>query len=271
MGWNTFTWLQTMRGGLELVPAESHKLNDGGSIPSLAPNKAPWCYRLCLSRFRVGATTLQGYALSILKLRRSFLFQVSTPGERVPLLTEIEVSSSLTLGANFKIITTRGNFILGFFVGVSEWLCECLQSTSMSVRIRPPTPIQEVIMDVFVDFGKASEPSPKVYEGFIITDEAALKIADKTKSLSAYKDHIRIAVKGSGCNGMSYVLEFIKEPDHLDLWFYNNDITILVDYKSIQYIDGSTIDYEVQDFNEGFRFINPNEKASCGCGESFSI
>lgn len=124
-------------------------------------------------------------------------------------------------------------------------------------------------MDVYVDFG-SSIITKKSYKGFIVTDKAAVKITEKTKDRPG-KDCIKLKVVGSGCNGFAYVLEFVGEIDTSDLFFENNNINIWVDPKSIEYIDGTTLDYETKDFSEGFIFKNPNEKASCGCGESFSI
>ena len=83
---------------------------------------------------------------------------------------------------------------------------------------------------------------------------------------------VRLAVKTSGCSGMAYVMEFVDEINELeDEVFEDNGVTIVVDKKSLVYLDGTEMDYAKEGLNEGFKFINPNEKDSCGCGESFTV
>ena len=83
---------------------------------------------------------------------------------------------------------------------------------------------------------------------------------------------VRLAVKTSGCSGMAYVMEFVDEINELeDEIFEHNGVTIVVDKKSLVYLDGTEMDYTKEGLNEGFKFINPNEKDSCGCGESFTV
>ena len=83
---------------------------------------------------------------------------------------------------------------------------------------------------------------------------------------------VRLGVKTSGCSGMAYVIEFVDEVnDGEDVLFEDNDVTIVVDKKSLVYLDGTIIDYTKEGLNEGFKFTNPNESDSCGCGESFII
>ena len=83
---------------------------------------------------------------------------------------------------------------------------------------------------------------------------------------------VRLAVKTSGCSGMAYVMEFVDEINELeDEVFEDNGVTIVVDKKSLVYLDGTEMDYTKEGLNEGFKFINPNEKDSCGCGESFTV
>lgn len=82
---------------------------------------------------------------------------------------------------------------------------------------------------------------------------------------------IRIGVKTTGCSGFSYVLEFVDTPESDDNEYKFENFSVFVDPKSLVYISGLEIDYKKVDLNEGFEFINPNEKARCGCGESFTI
>lgn len=82
---------------------------------------------------------------------------------------------------------------------------------------------------------------------------------------------LRLGVKTSGCSGMAYVMEFADEIDESDEVFEDKGIKILVDPKSLVYIDGTEMDFVKEGLNEGFKFVNPNEKAACGCGESFTV
>lgn len=70
---------------------------------------------------------------------------------------------------------------------------------------------------------------------------------------------------------MAYVLEFVDKLDVGDQVFEDHGVKIVVDPKSLVYIDGTEMDYVKQGVNEGFEFRNPNAKGECGCGESFSV
>jgi iron-sulfur cluster assembly protein len=82
---------------------------------------------------------------------------------------------------------------------------------------------------------------------------------------------LRLGVKTSGCSGMAYSLEFADELDADDLTFDSFGVTVLVDPKSLPYLDGMELDYTKEGLNEGFKFNNPNVKNTCGCGESFNV
>ena len=80
---------------------------------------------------------------------------------------------------------------------------------------------------------------------------------------------LRVAVKGAGCSGMQYVLEWSIHKNLEDHESVYEGIPILSDAKSAVYVDGAMLDWQVKGLNEGFEFVNPKEKARCGCGESF--
>jgi iron-sulfur cluster assembly protein len=80
-----------------------------------------------------------------------------------------------------------------------------------------------------------------------------------------------VGVTTTGCSGMAYVLEFVDELKDSDEVFEDHGIKIVVDPKSLVYIDGTEMDFVKTGVNEGFEFRNPNVKGECGCGESFSI
>ena len=83
---------------------------------------------------------------------------------------------------------------------------------------------------------------------------------------------VRLAVRTSGCSGMAYVIEFVDSlNDGEDEVFNSHGVSIVVDKKSLVYLDGTEIDYTREGLNEGFKFSNPNEADRCGCGESFTV
>ena len=82
---------------------------------------------------------------------------------------------------------------------------------------------------------------------------------------------IRFGVRTSGCSGMAYKLEFVDAVNPEDIVFESHGVKIMVDPKSLPYLDGTEVDFAREGLNEGFRFANPNVAATCGCGESFSL
>lgn len=82
---------------------------------------------------------------------------------------------------------------------------------------------------------------------------------------------VRLGVKTSGCSGMAYVLEFVDDMNEDDVVFEDHGVKVIVDKKSLVYLDGTQLDYGKEGLNEGFLFNNPNVKDACGCGESFTV
>ena len=82
---------------------------------------------------------------------------------------------------------------------------------------------------------------------------------------------VRLGVKTSGCSGLAYVLEFVDELDEDDQVFEDHGVKVIIDRKSLVYLDGTELDYGKEGLNEGFKFNNPNVKDECGCGESFKV
>lgn len=82
---------------------------------------------------------------------------------------------------------------------------------------------------------------------------------------------LRIGIKTTGCSGMAYVLEFVDEVGDEDQVFESEGVKVIVDPKSLVYLDGTRVDFAKEGLNEGFQFINPNAKDECGCGESFTV
>lgn len=82
---------------------------------------------------------------------------------------------------------------------------------------------------------------------------------------------LRLGVRGGGCSGVSYAIEFSDKIRDRDNVYDFDGLRVIVDPKSLVYLRGAVLDYEVKLMQHGFKFINPNEKSGCGCGESFSI
>ncbi len=82
---------------------------------------------------------------------------------------------------------------------------------------------------------------------------------------------VRLGVKTTGCSGMAYTVEFADQVDAEDHVFEDKGVKVIVNPKSMVYLNGTELDYTKEGLNEGFQFKNPNEKDRCGCGESFSV
>ncbi|MBE1287825.1 iron-sulfur cluster assembly protein IscA [Alteromonas sp. LMIT006] len=82
---------------------------------------------------------------------------------------------------------------------------------------------------------------------------------------------LRLGVKTTGCSGLAYVLEFVDELNEDDTVFEDNGVKVIIDGKSLVYLDGTQLDFAKEGLNEGFQFNNPNANGECGCGESFNV
>lgn len=82
---------------------------------------------------------------------------------------------------------------------------------------------------------------------------------------------LRLGIKSSGCSGFSYIIDYADEARPDDLVFDSHGVKVFVDPASLPAIDGTQVDFVRQGLNESFRFDNPNVRAECGCGESFSV
>ncbi|MGH7997631.1 MAG: HesB/IscA family protein [Opitutaceae bacterium] len=84
-------------------------------------------------------------------------------------------------------------------------------------------------------------------------------------------DYLRIAISGGGCNGLAYKLRFTAEPKPGDILVRTGGSAVLVDSRTALYLKGTVVDFSDRMIGGGFKFTNPNAKASCSCGESFSV
>lgn len=111
----------------------------------------------------------------------------------------------------------------------------------------------------------------KTYQVGISTD-AAEKVKEQLAKRGTPEAYLRLGVKGGGCSGFSYVLRFEDSaPKPKDIVFDIEGVHIVVDNKSILYLNGCILDWEKTLMNHGFQIVNPNEKSKCGCGQSFTI
>jgi iron-sulfur cluster assembly protein len=105
-----------------------------------------------------------------------------------------------------------------------------------------------------------------------LTENAASKVKQQLEKRGRGLG-IRIGVKTTGCSGLAYVLEFVDSaPVTRDQFVYeHHGVKVWIDGRSMPYVNGLTMDWQKQGLNEGFEFINPNERDRCGCGESFRV
>jgi iron-sulfur cluster assembly protein len=82
---------------------------------------------------------------------------------------------------------------------------------------------------------------------------------------------LRLGVRTSGCSGMAYKLEYADAVNPDDLLFESHGVKVVIDPKSLPYLEGTELDFAKEGLNEGFKFNNPNVKDECGCGESFNV
>ena len=106
----------------------------------------------------------------------------------------------------------------------------------------------------------------------VLTAKAAemVKITREQEGIDA-SHGLRIAVRGGGCSGFEYALDFENEARENDWIYEQNGITVYVDAVSARYLEGTTVDYVMGMAGAGFKFINPQAKGTCGCGSSFTV
>ncbi|MGA3082186.1 MAG: iron-sulfur cluster assembly accessory protein [Terracidiphilus sp.] len=130
-------------------------------------------------------------------------------------------------------------------------------------------------------FAAPLQPSaPQVPAGGVGATNGSLQVTDRAvkriraamakEGVSAEEGGLRLGVMGGGCSGLSYSIKFDTRPRERDRIYEFGGVRVFVDPKSFLYLHGMTLDYEETLMRQGFNFINPNSKHSCGCGSSFS-
>lgn len=106
--------------------------------------------------------------------------------------------------------------------------------------------------------------------GIQMTEAAAAHVR-KSLAKRGKGEGLRLGVRTSGCSGKAYVLEFVDVIQPGEVVFESHGVKLIVDPKSLLFLDGTVLDYTREGLNEGFKFENPNVKGACGCGESFTV
>ena len=112
---------------------------------------------------------------------------------------------------------------------------------------------------------------PKLHDMPVTVTEAAARHVNRYLTKRGKGVGVRLGVKTTGCSGLAYTLEYVDELAPEDIVFEGHGVKVLVDPKSLAYIDGTQLDFTREGLNEGFKFNNPNERDKCGCGESFRV
>lgn len=121
------------------------------------------------------------------------------------------------------------------------------------------------------------EPQQTVGPRVSISAAAVEAIARQLKKRGTPDAALRLGIRGGGCSGFSYVIEFHDGPPRARDRVFDNvaadgtTVRVLVDPKSLTYLDGARLEWEQTLMQQGFKFVNPNEKSGCGCGSSFSV
>jgi len=106
----------------------------------------------------------------------------------------------------------------------------------------------------------------------ITMTDAAARHVQKSLTKRGKGIGLRLAVKTSGCSGLAYAIEFVDDATGTeDVKFESHGLALMVDPKSLPFLEGTELDFVREGLNEGFKFNNPNAKAACGCGESFAV
>jgi len=104
-----------------------------------------------------------------------------------------------------------------------------------------------------------------------VTETASKKVYELISQSGFTKPYLRVGVKGGGCSGLTYELEFDTDKKEGDELFEDKGVKILVDVKSLLYLFGTELEFSDGLNGKGFQFINPNANRTCGCGESFAV
>jgi iron-sulfur cluster assembly protein len=111
-------------------------------------------------------------------------------------------------------------------------------------------------------------PAPAVMQ---LTDAAAERVKALLSKRGKPSVGVRVGIRTKGCSGLSYTIEYADEKGKFDEVVEDKGVTVLIDPKAVMFLIGTKMDYVEEKLKSGFTFVNPNEKARCGCGESFHV
>ncbi len=135
----------------------------------------------------------------------------------------------------------------------------------------PSAPASDLAAPPAVPAGPLPEGVRAGNENLIRLTEAAGRKVAALVARENQGEFLRVAITGGGCNGLSYRMKFVPEPRRGDILVPTAGVRVVVDSKSALYLKGTHLDYSHAMVSGGFKFSNPNAKASCSCGESFSV
>ena len=104
-----------------------------------------------------------------------------------------------------------------------------------------------------------------------LTDAAAVRVRELLDQRGIDSAGVRIGVRSAGCSGLAYSLEYVDEIEPFDEVVTDKGVTVMIDPKAVMFLIGSEMDFVEEKLKSGFTFNNPNEKGTCGCGESFHV
>ena len=104
-----------------------------------------------------------------------------------------------------------------------------------------------------------------------LTDAAAVRVRELLDQRGTDSAGVRIGVRSAGCSGLAYSLEYVDEIEPFDEVVTDRGVTVMIDPKAVMFLIGSEMDFVEEKLKSGFTFNNPNEKGTCGCGESFHV
>ncbi len=105
-----------------------------------------------------------------------------------------------------------------------------------------------------------------------MTQAASKRVAALKERRNRPTDLFKVGIRGGGCSGLSYYVDFVEEPGPKDKVFeFDNDVKVVVDRKSYLFVNGTEIDFVIEKMKRSFVFNNPLAQGSCSCGESFAL
>jgi iron-sulfur cluster assembly protein len=122
-----------------------------------------------------------------------------------------------------------------------------------------------------MSLGVASVPAKPTGKGIGLTDSAVVRLKRMLDERQTPEAGLRIAVKGGGCSGLAYHMEWSEKSRERDKIFEREGVRVFIDPKSYLYLMGTELIFEEGLLASGFKLQNPNEKAACGCGDSFTV